>query len=375
MQTILSIVPRLPPVVDGVGDYAHLLSTALADRHGILTKFIACDPLKPILENRDHRFNTTDKDLSPIQLPQRSQNALLAILDRHDNIDIILLQYVGYGYAKRGCPLWLKSALSKWRQAKSSRKLVTMFHEVYAKSDRPWSSQFWTSPIQQQIAKDLVNLSDAVMTSNQLFSNLIQGLSNKHNDKIAILPVFSTIGECSSLPLPLTKRQPWLVTFGNSSFRKSIYTDSLEQLTTVCQLLDIKEIYDIGHNSSEIVRSIPQVKVNAMGILPASEISQIFSLAQVGFINYPIPYIAKSTIFAAYSSHQLLSVFDNRNLGDNLDGVKLERHYWSVRNTDGFLDLDTAQSIANNAYQWYDRHNLNLVTDRVAASLSVIKEQ
>lgn len=365
MKTILSIVPRLPPAVDGVGDYGHLLSTALADRHGISTKFIACDPLQPILEHHYQKFNAADRDLSPIQLPHRSQDALLAILDLHDDIDTVLLHYVGYGYAKRGCPLWLGAALSKWRQAKSSRRLVTMFHEVYAKSDRPWSSQFWTSPIQQQIAKDLVDLSDAVMTSNQLFSNLIQGLSNKHNGKIAILPVFSTIGECSS-PLPLTKRQPWLVTFGNSSFRKSIYANSLEQLTTVCQQLDIKEIYDIGHNSSEIVRSIPAVKVNAMGVLPATEIAQIFSNARVGFINYQIPYIAKSTIFAAYCSYQLLSVFDNRNLGDNLDGVKLDRHYWSVQNPDDFLDLDTAQSIANNAYQWYKGHNLERVTSHFA---------
>jgi hypothetical protein len=369
MQTILSIVPRLPPVVDGVGDYAHLLSAALADRHGILTKFIACDPLKPVLENHYPRFNAASNDLSPIQLPQRSKDELLSILDRHVDIDTILLHYVGYGYAKRGCPFWLRAALSKWRQAKSSRKLVTMFHEVYAKSERPWSSQFWTSPIQQQIAKDLVDLSDAVMTSNQLFVNLIQGLSNKHDRQIDILPVFSTIGECSS-PLPLTQRQPWLVTFGNSQLRKSIYTDSLKQLATVCQQLEIKEIYDIGHNSSEIVRSIPAVKVNAMGVLPAAEIAQIFSNVRVGFINYSIPYVAKSTIFAAYCSHQLLSVFDNRNLGNNLDGIKLDRHYWSARNTSDSIDLDTAQSIANNAYQWYDLHNLNRVAIHFANLLS-----
>ena len=360
MYTILSIVPRLPPIVDGVGDYAHLLSAALADRHDILTKFIACDPLKPI--------ESDSGDLSPIQLPERSQDALISILDRHTDIETILLHYVGYGYARRGCPLWLVAALTKWRQAKSSRRLVTMFHEVYASSHQPWSSQFWTSPIQQQIARDLVNLSDAVITSNQLFANLMQGLSNKHDGKIDILPVFSTIGECSS-PLPLTKRQPWLVTFGNASLRKSIYTNSLEQLTTVCQQLEIKEIYDIGHNSAAIVRPISAVKVNAMGILPATEISQIFSNAQVGFINYSVPYIAKSTIFAAYSSHQLLSVFDNLNLGNNLDGVKLNQHYWSTQNSEDRIDLGLAQSIANNAYQWYSQHNLSSVTDRVTASI------
>jgi hypothetical protein len=361
MKTTIAIVPRLPPIVDGVGDYASLLANSLKINFGISTQFIACDPQKPV--------KPSNEELSPIQLPARTTRSLLAILEQHGDLDTILLHYVGYGYARRGCPQWLVAALSKWRQAKSSRRLIIMFHEVYAKSYQPWSSQFWTSPIQQQISRELVNLSDAVVTSSKLYTDMIGRLSAKHEGKIEILSVFSTIGECLS-PLPLTSRQPWLVTFGNAKLRKSIYTDSLEQLTTICQQLDIKEIYDIGHNSSDILRSIPTVKVNAMGVLPATEISQILSNARVGFINYSISHIAKSTIFAAYSSHQLLSVFDNRNLGDNLDGVKLDRHYWAVRNTRNSIDLDTAQSIANNAYQWYDRHNLGRVSSHFANLLS-----
>jgi hypothetical protein len=362
MSTILSIVPRLPPAVDGVGDYACLLADALVAQHRISTKFIACDPSQPI--------ESQSGALGSVQLMTRSQDSLLDILDRCNDIDTLFLHYVGYGYAKRGCPFWLVAALSKWRRAKPSRRLMVMFHEVYASDDRPWNSQFWTSPLQRQIAKDLIELADVVMTSNQRFVNLIMGLSTKHHDRIAALPVFSTVGACAA-PRPLSERKPWLVTFGNSGFRKSIYTNSLEQLTTVCQQLEISEIYDIGHSSIEIVRSIPGIKVNAMGILPATEISQIFSQARVGFINYPIPFIAKSTIFAAYSSHQLLSVFDRDNLGDNLDGVEIDRDYWVVR-SDKSIDLQTAQLLASNAYRWYERHSLGAVTDLVAELLTQV---
>jgi hypothetical protein len=361
MKTILSIVPRLPPAIDGVGDYAYLLSEKLCQQHQILTKFITCDPLTSI------EFGS--EDASEIQLPQRSADSLLDTLDRFDNIDTLLLHYVGYGYAKRGCPLWLVAALTKWHKARSTRRLVTMFHEVYASSNLPWSSQFWTSPIQQKIARDLINLSDRAIANNQLFAQRIRELSSKQDLPIHILPIFSNIGECSQ-PIPLSDRQPWLVTFGNAGFRQSIYTDSLEQLTTVCQQLEIKEIYDIGHNSAAIVRDIPQVKVNSMGILPATDISQIFQMARVGFINYPIQYIAKSGIFAAYASHQLLSVFDRRNLGDNQDGVNFCEHYWSVLNSEDKLDLTSAQTIAHNAYQWYDRHNLHRVTSQIADILN-----
>jgi hypothetical protein len=358
MKTILSIVPRLPPAIDGVGDYAWLLSQNLAARHQLSTQFITCDPIESAIE-----------DPSQIQLPQRSADALLTILDKFDNIDTLLLQYVGYGYAKRGCPLWLLAALTKWRKARSSRRLVIMFHEVYASSNLPWSSQFWTSPIQKQIAQDLINLSDRVITNSQIFANTISKLSSKHDDKISILPIFSNVGECSA-PIPLKERNPWLVTFGNSGFRRSIYTNSVEQVTSICQQLGIEEIYDIGHNSAEIVRQIPGVKVNPMGILPATEISQIFGMAQVGFINYPIPYIAKSGIFAAYASHQICSVFDLHNLGDNQDGIRLNEHYWSIGEVGASIDLDLAQSIANNAYQWYNRHNLDRSTECIATLLN-----
>ena len=107
-----------------------------------------------------------------------------------------------------------------------------------------------------------------------------------------------------------------------------------------------------------------------MGILPAPKISQIFGMAQVGFINYPIPYIAKSGIFAAYASHQLCSVFDRHSFGDNQDGISLNEHYWAMGKTGDSMDLDLAQSIANNAYQWYNQHNLDRSTDSIATLLN-----
>jgi hypothetical protein len=357
MTTILAIVPRLPPAIDGVGDYADLVARCLASQHQISTKFIACDPLVSI----DRRIDDADR----IQLEQRSAPALLDILNDLDRIDTLFLHYVSYGYDRRGCPQWLVAALTKWRKARSSRRIVIMFHEIYASSNLPWSSQFWTAPLQKKIARDLCNLGDRVITSTQIYADIIGRLSTKHQGKIEILPIFSTIGE-SDNPLPLANRNPWLVTFGNSGFRKSIYSDAIDQLTTVCQQLDIQEIYDIGHNSAEIVRPIPQVKVHSMGILPANEILQIFGMARVGFLNYPITYIAKSTIFAAYSSHQLCTVFDRRNLGDNQDGVNLHQHYWSVRDPADRLDLTSAQTIATNAYRWYAAHSLERVTSQIA---------
>ncbi len=365
MTTILSIVARLPPAIDGVGDYACLLAEALATGNGISTQFIACDPLQPA--------QSGICALDPIQISHRSSQSLLASLDLCDDLDTLLLHYVGYGYAKRGCPQWLVDALSQWRQAKSSRKLVTMFHEVYASSNRPWSSQFWTSSTQKKIATDLVNCSDLVMTNAQIYAGTIAKLSSKHHGNIQVLPMFSTVG--ADVSVPLVQRQPWLVTFGNTSHRQAIYTDSLEQLTAICQQLEISEIYDIGNNSADIVRAVPQVKVHAMGVLAAPEISQIFRMARVGFLNYSVTYLAKSTIFAAYTSHKMLSVFDRSNIAHNQDGIICDRHYWSLKHPEDRIDLATAQTIVNNAHQWYKEHDLEHTASRVANLLMSIDGQ
>ncbi len=356
-NSCITIVPRLPPVVDGVGDYANLLARSLQTNFGIFTQFIACDPQKPVEAN-------TEELLSPIQLPERTSPALLSILEQHHELDTILLHYVGYGYAQRGCPFWLLDTLQKWRSSQENRRLIIIFHELYATSNLPWSSQFWTSPLQQKIARDLVQLCDQAITSNQIFANRIQEFSPHHIDKTSIWPVISNIEEPNIL-LPLEQRQPWLVTFGNASLRRLIYTDCLDQLTDICHQLGIQEIYDIGANSKDVIKNIPQVKVNSMGILPSSKISEILSLAKVGFIKYPARYAGKSGIFAAYCAHQLLSVFNTENVGGNQDEIELGKHYWSIKNGKT-IDIDFAQAIASNAQQWYKKHDLSALTSSIA---------
>ena len=48
---IVQIVPRLPPSISGVGDYAYLLARELRATHDIHTHFIVCDPFWEGAEN------------------------------------------------------------------------------------------------------------------------------------------------------------------------------------------------------------------------------------------------------------------------------------------------------------------------------------
>jgi hypothetical protein len=44
VRTIYQIVPRLPPLIDGVGDYSLQLARTLRENHNIDSKFIIGDP-------------------------------------------------------------------------------------------------------------------------------------------------------------------------------------------------------------------------------------------------------------------------------------------------------------------------------------------
>ena len=93
---ILQIVPKLPPSIDGVGDYAFNLALGLKSYSNIQTEFLVGDSkwkgTKIINGFPVINFNSEKKD------------DYLEILNKYS---LVLLQYVGYGYEKRGCPYWL----------------------------------------------------------------------------------------------------------------------------------------------------------------------------------------------------------------------------------------------------------------------------
>src|SRR5437879_828476 len=148
MMEILQIVPRLPPTISGVGDYSFLLAQELRRAHDIETRFIVSDPSWEDSTERAENGNRkveSELDGFPVyRLQRRSADQLLFVLSAAGMAPTVLLHYVGYGYEKRGCPFWLVNGLEAWRKAQSSRRLVTMFHELFA-SGPPWRSSFWTS--------------------------------------------------------------------------------------------------------------------------------------------------------------------------------------------------------------------------------------
>ncbi len=347
LSTVISIVPRLPNAIDGVGDYALNLARQLRQDFNIQTQFIVGNP--------EWKGEVEIEGFSVNQVIDSNSEQLTALLEG-DRTSPVLLHYVGYGYAKRGCPIWLVDGIQRWKNLYPQRSLVTMFHELYASSYLPWQSSFWLSPLQKNLATRLARLSDRCITSKQSYSDILVKLSNGKHTQIQALPVFSNVGEPKQ-DRPLSDRQKQLVIFGGVANRIRVYRESQEALDFVCQRLDIQAILDLGIPTGIAPQTIGNVPILEIGMQPAEKISEIMAGAIAGFLNYNPDFLGKSGIFAAYCAHGLLPI-NVRGSDTPIDKMKLGEHYW-VSSKAELKDIERMQAIANNAHAWYSSHNLS----------------
>ncbi|HEY9850409.1 MAG TPA: hypothetical protein V6D28_13165 [Leptolyngbyaceae cyanobacterium] len=349
-MNIISIVTGLPPTTDGVGDYALNIARQLRQYFGIETHFIVGNPLWD---------GAIDIERFPVhQVTEHSIESLLyALKNNSEQISTVLLHYVGYGYAKRGCPFWLINGLQKWRSVNKDHSLLTMFHELYA-SGPIWASSFWLSSVQKNLAVRLSRISDRCLTSEERYAQLLHQFTLGKQASIPNLPVFSNIGEPEQVP-PLAQRPRKLVVFGSGSNRQRVYQRSLASLKRCCQELEIEEILDVGPLINLDFSSINGIPVVKTGKRTAQEISTILLSSIAGFFDYNTEYLAKSTIFAAYCAHGLIPIgIFYSDLEFN--GLSAGKHYWLEDRPTGRLNLEVAQAIANNAHAWYQTHNLSV---------------
>jgi hypothetical protein len=281
---IVQLVPGLPPPMEGVGTYAAALAGAL-ESTGIETSFLSAAGMAA-----GARAGLAD-----------------ALEERGHSASLVLLHYANYGYAGRGCPFWLERGLRAWKARSPRRRLVTLFHEVYA-TGPPWRSSFWLSPAQRRLAARLVRLSDGIATTLEIYRRLLAPWAAGR--PVAVSPVFSTVGEPAGLPAN-GDRPPRLAVFGGSGTRRRSYLAMRPALLAACRALAIEEIVDIGPLlDAGIARGVGDagISVRFLGPLPAEEVSRQLTGCRAGFVAYPAAFLPKSTIFAAYCAHGLVPV-------------------------------------------------------------------
>jgi len=341
---IIQIVPRLPPVIDGLGDHAYLLADELDRLHDIRTHFVVGAP--------EHGSDCGSDRFPARAIPRRTAQSLLAVLEQLSSRSAtVLLHYVGYGYARRGCPFWLVNALERWRRSSDRRRLMTTFYEICA-SGPPWTNSFWTSHFQKGLVRRLIYISDYCRTNMQMYKRLLQSISAPNELRASVMPVFSNVGELAR-PKPVKERQRRMVVFGGAGWRASIYRKHLPKLIQMFHRLDMHELIDVGPTIG--VKPKLSVPFSQRGPVNAQQASALLSDTMIGALNYPAAYLAKSTIFSAYAAHGvaplLLDPLDERNE----DGLEAGREYVSGR---GATEPPRLSAVGLAAHSWYSDHSL-----------------
>lgn len=359
-RRILQVVPRLGSVMDGVADYARVLGEALRSEACCEVSYLVGDPGEPAPVDED----TPSAGRLHARAGSELASTLEAIGSREgsDYGPVVLLHYVGYGYARRGCPFWLADGLEQWKQRNAGTRLVTVFHELYA-TGLPWQSSFWLSPLQRLLARRLCGLSDAVVTNREQSRAWLLAGPHLPRQGIVVLPVFSCIGEPGAQTAGGLRR-PQMVVLGRSGEAHRAYGRCRDQLALACRQLGIEEILDIGARSSPVPPLIGEVPVRPLGHLGPHSVREILATARAGFVDYPSDYLGKSTVFAAYAAFGMIPVV---SLLRGLDepGLAEGRNYW-VPSPGGLPPADV-DSVAREAMAWYSGHRLGVQARRITA--------
>jgi hypothetical protein len=348
-SAITQISPALPPALSGVGDYVATL-TGMLGRGGAKLHLLS-------MSASARMEGASVGTLVP------EADALLAAL-QPTGTNLTILHFSGYGYARWGLCWWLVEGLERWKRASPGRRLVTVFHEVYA-SGPIWRTSFWTSPPQRRIARRIAALSDASVATSEAGAEQLRSL--RPDLSAAVLPVFSNVRELDAPPA-LSERAPVAVAFGQRERRRALYAALAAMPEAIAGLrrLGIERIHDIGPPAG-VADSLAGLPVQHLGPLAPRETSAHLGGARIGLLDYPHHVITKSSIFAAYLAHGVLAV-NTSSIGTLPADLREGRHFLHPRRL-GDPGVDP-QAVADAGFAWYQPHNVRATSSIIAGLIA-----
>lgn len=319
----IQIVPRLPPPEEALAQSARRLSEALG-RLGREFSTVAAAP-----------------DRGPLE------SALAAAPPGAT----ALLHYVGYGYARRGAPIWLAQRLEAWLRGASRRRLLVHFHE-FAAFGPPWRSSFWLAPMQRHVAVRLARAASGAITSLDRYAARLRAAAP--GLRVEVLPIFSAIGEPASI-VPSAEREATLALFGSPGARAAIWSRHAAELRRAVADVAAARVVEVGR----IAGPLPEhggVELERTGELESAAAGAILGRARAAFFAYPLEYLDKSSAFAAACAHGTLPVCAGRR--DRAGPAPGEGERWVAVERLGVVAGAARSAIAEAARRWYLGHDV-----------------
>lgn len=348
MKKIIQICPTFPPNIGGVGNYAKVLSDHLR-KNGIESKILISD--------------YSDSQNKKKNLFGKKNKHLYSLIEQHNSKDIIL-HFSGYGYASRGLCFNLIRTLEKWKQNKNNRKLITIFHEIYANGPF-YRMSFWTSILQKYLAKKLYLLSDVSLVTSKENKLILSSFGKKK--KIIYCNVFSNVGKLKK-NIKLIRRKDKAIIFGNTYQKEILYKDILlnkKKYQILLKNMSVTEIIDIGPKI-DISHKVNFIKINRIGIKSKNYISSLLKDSKVGLVFYPVSQMTKSGIVAAYASHGLVIINCCKEKVFRTNEFVSGKQYVSKNYKNINFNL---QKIANESFKNYNNHGLDKTVSLIINNL------
>jgi hypothetical protein len=337
MMRVIHVAPELPPTVGGVADYTAILSRRLVE--------VSDGAVDPVLVHAGKDPTDTIEVEFPIvdQSGEQSAGALANTVRRLANeaneAAAVLLEYSGYGYAKRGAPLWLARGLRRVCEEEEIL-LVTMFHELYA-TGPPWTSAFWVSPLQRFVASRIAKMSGGIVANRSSAVRWLQRYRSSKALTIQVQPVFSNVGEPDTLPA-FEDRFRHGVVFGGGGRKSAIYNKHRNLLRSLVERNGITKILDIGPTRGHFPAE--ESWSQSLGVLTANDISHQLESVSLGVLSYPGSRLGKSGVAAAFASHGVpfLLLDEEETRGDTDPYVEGEHFLRSnaVEDSEAFYSKD-----------------------------------
>jgi hypothetical protein len=277
----------------------------------------------------------------------------------------VVIQFSGYGYQKRGTPLWLLKAVRSRRSEIPS--LGIFFHELFAPVTPPWRSSFYLAPVQRFICRELANLADFWMTNREHSAAWLREKGARTSG--CVLPTFSSMGEAQR---PLRERARTVAVFGGALLRQSAYSSGAGILQWAREHGYV--VQDIGptiqHEQIQVM--LREFGVVQLGRLGAAEVGAVLDRAQFGLLTYPLDYIAKSSVLGAYCAHAVCPIVIAPPTPAS-DGFMPGQTFLHANDLIGSRELNpemAARRIGEAAWAWYQPHRVEAHARQVAESIT-----